>query len=417
MGEATNKQLVEHIFRHEYGKIVSFLTHKFGPSHLEVIEDAVQEALLKAMQLWGYQETPKNPTAWLLKVAKNKVIDTLRKRKHLTNADVLIHARSAESEKEEVLLNNRIGDSQLKMIFACCHPSLSPEYQIILSLKLIAGFGNREIAQALFKKEETVAKSFTRAKRRLQENVHTLDAPLELGLRSRLKIVLKVIYLLFSEGYATRSGAELIKKDICIEAIRLALLLTHNTHCNTAEVHALIALMCFHAARFEARIDKEGHLVDLENQDRALYNRELINIGIQHLEDAKVHENPSDYHLQAAVSYYHCTAKHFKDTNWKAILHLYDLQMARNFSPITQLNRLVPFHRVYGAEKAMEALGDFEKSPYFIDNVLFHALKAELLLELKDIEASKQAFQKAMQRTQNERERHHLYKKLQAIEA
>ncbi|GAB5473427.1 MAG: sigma-70 family RNA polymerase sigma factor [Maribacter sp.] len=417
MGEVNNEQLVEHIFRHEYGKIVSFLTYKFGPSQLEVIEDAVQEALLKAMQVWGYGEPPKNPTAWLLKVAQNRVIDTLRKKKHLVHVDVLLPSKNSEPQKGEVLLNTAIGDSQLKMIFACCHPSLSAEYQIILSLKLIAGFGNREIAQALFKKEETVAKSFTRAKRRLQDKVRTLDIPLELGLQSRLKIVLKVIYLLFSEGYATRSGSGLIKKDICMEAIRLALLLTDNKYCDTPEVHALIALMCFHASRFDARIDSDGNLVDLENQDRSLYERELINIGIYHLEDASVKENPSDYHLQAAISYYHCTAKNFDDTNWQAILQLYDLQLARSFSPIAQLNRLVPFHRVFGAEKAMKSLRDFEKSPYFIDNALFNAIKAELLLELKDLKGSKLSLQRAIDRTHNEMERNHLYKKLRALDA
>lgn len=414
MKGARNEKLVEHIFRHEYGKIVSFLTHKFGPSHLEEIEDAVQEALLNAMRLWGFQETPKNPTAWLLKVAKNKVIDALRKQKGHVDIEVLFRTENSELT-EEMLLNTQIGDSQLKMIFACCHPALSPEYQIILSLKLIAGFGNREIAKALFKKEETVAKSFTRAKRKLQKTVHTLDVPLELGLQSRLKIVLKVIYLLFSEGYATRSGAELIKKDVCIEAIRLALLLTNNTYCDSPEVHALIALMCFHASRFEARIDPNGCLIDLENQDRALYNRKLIGIGIDHLERASVEENPSDYHLQAAISYYHCTAQTFADTNWRAILQLYDLQLAQRFSPIAQLNRLVPYHRVFGAEKAMKALLDFEKSPYFIDNAMFNALKAELLLELQDLEGSKRALKRAIERSLNDMERQHLRKKLKTI--
>jgi len=192
MGATKNEQLVEYIFRHEYGKIISFLTYKFGPSHLEIIEDAVQESLIKAMQVWGYSEAPKSPTGWLLMVAKNKVIDPLRKKKHIVYTNALVHIGNLESQAEEVFLNTIINDSQLKMIFACCHPSLSQEYQIILSLKLIAGFGNKEIAKALLKKEETIAKSFTRAKRKLQNNVHTLDTPLELGLQSRLKIVLRV---------------------------------------------------------------------------------------------------------------------------------------------------------------------------------------------------------------------------------
>ena len=411
------EHLVEHIFRHEYGKIIAFLTYKFGPSHLETIEDAVQEALIKAMQIWGFNEPPTNPTAWLLRVAKNKVIDSLRKQKKMVDdAPVSDHALSS-SVQEEVRLNTSISDSQLKMIFACCHPSLSQEYQIILSLKLIAGFGNKEIAKALLKKNETVAKSFTRAKQRFKSNVKTLNIPVELGLKSRLNIVLKVIYLLFSEGYASSSGEVLIKKDICIEAIRLATLLTNNKYCNQPEVHALIALMNFHASRFDARIDENGEIVDLENQNRTLYDSEMIKNGIQHLELSRVIMNPSHYHLQAAISFFHCSAKRFEETDWESILQLYDLQLARQYSPIIQLNRLVPFHKVHGAEKAMIELQHFEKSAYFIDNALFNAIKAQLMLEMKNFSGSKKALKKAIELTQNALERKHFYKKLEALHA
>lgn len=415
MEQIRSEELVEHIFRHEYGKIISFLAYKFGPSHLETIEDAVQEALIKAMQIWGFNEPPKNPTAWLLQVAKNRVIDTLRKEKKIVHADSISNFGVKISVQEEVRLNDIIGDSQLKMIFACCHPSLSQEYQIILSLKLIAGFGNKEIAKALLKKDETVAKSFTRAKKKFKANVETLDIPVELGLRSRLNIVLKVIYLLFSEGYASSSGEVLIKRDICIEAIRLATLLTQNKYCNLPEVHALISLMNFHASRFDARIDSKGEIVDLESQNRKLYDSKMINKGIQHLAFSRVKKNPSHYHLQAAISYFHCTAKSFDETDWKSILQLYDLQMQRQYSPIIQLNRIVPFHMINGADKAIKELQDFEQSPYFINNSLFNAIKAQLMLEMGKLSSSKKALKMAIELTQNELERKHFRKKLDAL--
>lgn len=413
MGKTKGKYLVEHVFRHEYGKIISFLAHKFGPSHLETIEDGVQEALIKAMQVWGYNEPPKNPTAWLLRVANNKVIDNLRRDKKITNDDsVPEYDNSRQSKHDEVYLDDIINDSQLKMIFACCHPSLSQEYQIILSLKLIGGFGNKEIARALLKKEETVAKSFTRAKKKLKANVETLDIPIELGLKSRLNIVLKIIYLLFSEGYTTSSGESLIKRDICLEAIRLALLLSQNKYCDQPETHALISLMCFHTARFNARIDSNGDMVDLEHQNRALYDLELIRIAIQHLKRAEVDEHPSEYHMQAAIAYCHSTAKSFANTDWQSILRLYDLQLQKQYSPIVQLNRIVPFYKVHGAKKAMQELQRYEKSPHFIANALFYAIKAELLSDSKNLDSSKRALKNAIELTQNELERKHLKKKL-----
>ena len=412
MGESKKRHLLEHVFRHEYGKIVSFLVHKFGPSHIESIEDAVQESLIKAMQVWAYDEPPSNPTSWLLRVANNTLIDSLRRNKKMVQTNDVSFLDLRQTAQEEVSLHHTINDSQLKMVFACCHPSLSQEYQIILSLKLIGGFGNKEIAKALLKKEETIAKSFTRAKKRLKDNVKTLDSPLEIGLKSRLVIVLRIIYLLFTEGYSASSGAVLIKKDICIEAIRLALLLTLNKSCDRPEVHALIALMCLHASRFEARTDQNDEMVDLENQDRNLYDRELIKVGIQHLEKAAVDSQPSDYHLQAAVAYYHSTAKSFQDTDWQRILQLYDLQLQRQYSPIVQLNSIVPFYKVYGAKKAMQELRTFEQGPYFMDTALYYAIKAELELKIGNIKASKVALKNAIDRTQNEIEKNHFIKKL-----
>ena len=405
-------KVVENIFRYEYGKIMAILISKFGPSYLERVEDAVQDALLKAMQVWGYKKVPDNPTSWLLRVASNNLIDTLRRDKKLMfkEGDTALNSVTVP---EEFALENTISDSQLKMIFACCHPSLSVEYQIILSLKLIGGFGNREIAKVLLKNEEAVAKSFTRAKRKLKEQISTLDVPVEIGLQSRLFVVIRVIYLLFSEGYAPSSGDLVIKKDVCFEAIRLALILMENEYCRHADLHALIALMCFHVSRFDARLDEHKEMIDLEHQDRSRYNQELIQIGIKHLENAgKETLQPSNYHLEAAVSYYHCVAKTFQETDWKRILYLYDLQLKQQYSPVVELNRIIPFYMVHGAREAFRELRKFETGQYFKANKLYHAIQAELFTQLNSFKDAIVSLESAIKLTNNALEKKHLSKKL-----
>ncbi len=413
MNQTNQNPIIEHVFRHEYGKITSILVHKFGPSHLEKIEDVVQDAFLKAMQVWGYKEVPKNPTAWLLRVANNGLIDIFRKDKKLQEYNGIDDLfQGLTTNQKDISLENTIQDSQLKMIFACCNPSLSTENQIILSLKLIGGFSNKEISRALLKKEEAVAKSFTRSKQKFKEKVKTLDIPIEMSLSSRIQIVLKVIYLLFSEGYATSSGEAIIKRDICYEAIRLALLLKENQSTNTSELYALIALMCFHTARFDARIDDNNELIDLENQDRTKYNQELIRIGMNHFHTAKekLSQNPS-YFLQAAVSYQYCEASSFEEIKWKSILSIYDLQLKYADSPIIRLNRVIPFYKVHGLQKGLECLQAMNENKKFEENGLFHSIKAQILQELKEIKKSKEAYQLAIDLSKNEIQKKHLIKK------
>ena len=408
---------LEHIFRHEYGKITAILVHKFGPNNLEKIEDVVQDAFLKAMQVWGYQEVPQNPTAWLLRVANNKLIDSFRRSKKIQEQeDVSVFSKSLSSQEEEISLQNKIQDSQLKMIFACCNPVLSTESQIILSLKLIGGFSNKEISRALLKKEEAVAKSFTRAKKKFKEKIKTLEIPIEMGLISRINAVLKVIYLLFTEGYTASSGEAMIKRDICYEAIRLALLMTENTSTNVSEVHALISLMCFHTSRFEARVDEQGDLIDLEHQDRSKYNRELIRVGMIHFYTAKEKpsQNPS-YFLQAAVSYQYCNAKSFEEIDWKSILEIYDAQLKYSFSPIIRLNRVIPFYKVYGAEKGLVLLEEINEDADLENNGLYHSIKAQLLQETSQNQKSKTSLERAIALTKNKIQKKHLEKKLDQL--
>ncbi|MEL6975949.1 MAG: sigma-70 family RNA polymerase sigma factor [Bacteroidota bacterium] len=403
---------VEHLFRKEYGKLVALLTNRFGASHLEQIEDVTQDTFLKAMKLWGYQEVPDNPTAWLYRVASNGLLDKFRKegRMDLVSDDFQFPEKG-ENTLNEISLEN-IQDSQLRMIFACCHPNLSQEHQIILSLKLMGGFSNKELADALLKKEEAVAKSFTRAKKSFREKVKMIQIPVQMGLQTRLFQVLKVIYLLFSEGYSATTGTQFIKRDICHEAMRLALLLRENKYCKHPNLEALLALMCFHASRFDARINLEGQLVSLEHHDRNQYNQELIQIGTFHLECAGDDDMmPSQYHLEAARSFYHSTAKRFEETDWKNILQLYDFQLKQQFSPMIALNRIVPFEKVHGAEKALKALNELSQKTDFEDSGLFYAIKAGLLrtLQKKSYEST---LEKAIALTENELVKQYLRTKL-----
>jgi RNA polymerase sigma-70 factor (ECF subfamily) len=412
------KPLLERLFRSEYGKVVATLTHTFGTGQLENIEDAVQDALIKAMQLWGFTKVPDNPTAWLYKVAQNGIIDRLRKERHYVRFSGAVPFYLPENANIEALaLDSSIGDSQLKMIFACCHPSLSAQYQLILSLKLIGGFSNRELSLALLKKEEAVAKAYTRAKRQLKAKLKSLESPVEIGLRSRLFVVLRVIYLLFSEGYSSNSGTQIIKKDICYEAIRLALLLRENPYCRNEQLEALLALMCFHASRFEARLDAKGELIDLEHQDRRLYSEPLIRIGKYHLEQAgRMQQQPSKYFLEAAVSFEHCRAAVFEETNWENILKLYDQQLHKYDSPIVALNRIVPFNKVHGPEKALAEFRLLEQHPDFRPGVLSNAILAEIYKELTQYSEATVSLKTAIRLSRNEVEKGHFKKKLRAMQ-
>ncbi len=417
MNQTNQHTSLDHIFRHEYGKIVAILVHKFGASNLEKIEDVVQDAFLKAMQVWGYKEVPNNPTAWLLRVANNGLIDVFRREQKVQQHDEInTFLSNISNEDQEVSLDTTVNDSQLKMIFACCNPALSSESQIILSLKLIGGFSNKEISWALLKKEEAVAKSFTRAKKKFKEQVKTLEIPVEMGLSSRISIVLKVIYLLFTEGYTASTGAVIIKRDICYEAIRLALLLVENKTTNISEVHALIALMCFHTSRFDARIDMNNALIDLEHQDRNLYNKELIQIGMGHLYQAKERRlsNPS-YYLQAAVSYQYCEASSFEEIHWESVLNLYDLQLKYSYSPMVRLNRVIPLYKVHGPKIGLEVLLSMNRELKLQENALFYSIKAEILKELNQFSQAQKALKKAIDLTKNEVQRIHLKKKLEKL--
>jgi len=402
-------QLVDHFLRTEYGKAVSLLSNRFGGSHIELAEDAVQEALIKAMQTWPYNKVPDNPTGWILRVAGNKMIDQLRRDQKTAN--------EAIPEKfEELSINlESINDDLVRMIFACCHPSISEENQIILTLKILCGLSVREISCCLLKKEEAVAKAYTRAKKKFKVEEIKLVLPPANEIEKRLEIVLKIIYLLFNEGYKSTEGENLIREELCEEAIRLNAVLIDNEICDTPSANALMALMHFNASRFEARVDENGEMLNLENQDRSKWDKQLINNGIKYLEKATDSGTVNEYLIQAGINSFHCTAPNFEHTNWNGILDLYDMHVEINSNPIIQLNRIIPLEKVHGSILALAEINRLEKTSFFETYYLFYAIKAGVLENLNEKEESISSYTKAIGLTKNQREINYLNQKISSI--
>lgn len=414
----STEELVDHFFRHESARVISHLTAHFGTRHLEEAEDAVQEALFKAMHSWP-RAVPNNPTAWILTVARNKIIDTLRRNKKVTTEDDEALIGKIESvgntAMTDVEIDDFLKDDLLKMMFACCHPSLTVESQIILTLRILCGLGTSEVARALMKNDEAVAKAYTRAKQKLRDHKIKPAVPTQKKAKEKLNVILKVLYLLFNEGYKSSTGNDLIKKDLCLESMRLTKILSDSPFNREPEVNALMAMMCFHTSRFDSRTNNKGELLTLKEQDRSTWNKELIEMGSFYFQKSyasDVFETMTEYHVMAAMAGLHCQAKDYESTDWEQLLGLYDMQMAFRPSPVVELNRLVVYARVHGDEQALKELQKLEEHAFLTNYYLFYAIKGELLMQLKRYDEAGSALKKAIDLTENETERKHLQKKL-----
>ena len=399
---------IDHLFRHEYAKIVSYLTAKFGAAQIDFIEDAVQDALYKAMQLWSYQDMPPAPGKWLYQTAHNGLIDKLRRNaKSVTYEPATMNNATEATELPE---DGILKDEELRMIFACCHPSMKEQEQIMLSLKLLCGFSNLEIARALFKSPDAVKKALTRAKQKFKSEVGHLEIPSKVDLKERMSVVLKVLYLLFNNGYTAYDGKEVLKKDVCEEAIRLTGLLYEHAISNTPETSALLSLMCFNFSRFNAREDAEGNLLTLEQQNWEAWDQALIGLGLRFLEESAVGENISKYHFEAAIAYEYACSKSFESIKWHSILNLYDILSSYYYSPNIALNRLVVFEKVKSAKAALTELNKLsEKS--LLSNHLYYAIKGDFEKKL-GLTVYAQTLKKAIELTANQKEKAFLREKM-----
>ena len=399
--------LVDHLFRERAGQMVAWLTRVFGPAHLELAEEVVQDALMKALQQWPYSGVPDNPAGWLFQVARHGALDALRRHTAFRDRSAEIAAELTRSTAgpHGSELDDRIQDDELRMIFLCCHPALPQDARVALSLKTAGGFSVQEIARAFLVGDAAIAQRLVRAKRQLRE----LDVPFELpsgaDLSARLDSVLEVIYLLFNEGYSPREGDEVVRLDLCHEALRLARLVAGNQATATPAAHALAALIAFQTARLPSRVDDHGEIVLLEDQDRRLWDARLIALGFSHLEHSAEGNAMTPYHVQAAIAAAHASARSAAETPWEMILQLYDDLRALNPSPLVLLNRVVVVWKVYGAAIALEELAALERDPVLRSYYLLPAVKGRLLAADGQAAEARRTFEAALELPCSEPER------------
>lgn len=407
-------ELVDHLFRNRAGQMVSHLTRLLGPEHLDLAEEAVQEALLKALQLWPYSGIPENPAGWLFRVARNAALDTVRhqaltmEKEPAVTAEILRAALPSVSDDAD--LEEQLRDDELRMILMCCDPSVSEDARVALSLKTVGGFSVREIARAFLADEATIAQRLVRAKRQLREMKIRFELPAGKDLTARLDSALEVFYLMFNEGYTAFSGENLVRQDLCGEALRLGRLVAGSS-VGTPSAHALVALMAFQAARLPARVDDRGELVLLEDQDRNLWDRTRIGLGFHHFAECAQGDLISAYHLQAAIAATHARAQNGEAPDWKAILDLYDELMELSLSPVVALNRVVAVSRVHGAERALAEIEFLAADPALRQYYLLPAVKGQLLFDLGEREAAWRYFGEALERPCSDPERRFLQRK------
>ncbi|MBG6129999.1 RNA polymerase sigma-70 factor (ECF subfamily) [Aquimarina sp. EL_43] len=383
-GSKTNiRKKIDHLFRHEYGKLVAVLTKTFGTSNIELAEDVVQEAMLEALNKWSYEGIPDNPTGWIYKVAKYKAVNIVNreqyKREHAS--EVARHLQSewtVAAALKHIFTDKEIADDQLRMIFTCCHPSISTDSQIALTLKTLCGFSIPEIAKAFLTTNENINKRLVRARKTIKEANIPFEVPVGKKLEHRLSSVLETIYLLFNEGYNATSGDTIIRFELCEEAIRLAEIIASNANINSSQTYALLALMSLNTSRFDSRIDKSNNLLNLEHQDRNKWDKALIKKGLYYLEFSAKQNEISIYHILATISAHHCTAKTYESTDWESILALYDLLVDIDNSPLVLLNRVVVIAKLTNSQEALEQLNNIEGDSIFLSYLPYYTTKAEL---------------------------------------
>lgn len=404
-----SKELAEHFFRHEYAKMVAVMTRYFGTGQVDRAEDIVQDTLLEAINFWEYKGIPDNPQAWLYTVAKNKALNAIKRKKLHNRHENEIKNGHGEPHLEisidELFSEQRIADDQLRMIFACCHPAIAQESQIALVLKTLCGLSISEIAKAYLTNNETINKRLVRARKILRHNHVQFEIPSQTELENRLNTVLKTIYLLFNEGYSATNGSRLIRYELCTEAIRLAeLIISHSSFKSNTPVHALLALMLLDAARFEARQDGAGNIIEMSKQDRSKWSPGLINQGLYHLGKIQESRQISIYHVLATISAYHCTSPSYASTDWRAILSLYDTLLLFDHSPIVLLNRAIAVSRIHGSGQAIAELVELEATGALRNYYLLHSTLAELYFEQKQYEKAADRLEQAIQLTRNDAE-------------
>lgn len=414
--------LTGHLFRNESKKMTAVLTRIFGLQNAATAEDVVQETLLQALNTWKLKGIPDNPKAWLYRVAKNKAIDIIRRNKYSSTFDfndrekhLLTSGYTVNLAIDHFWQEDSIKDDLLRMMFACCHPEISPENQVTLILKTLCGFSTAEVAKAFLTSEDTISKRLYRTKSFFRERHIEFEIPSVTEIKNRVDVVLNAVYLLFNEGYNATHNEELVRKDLMEEAMQLCHLLAEHPHTRLPEVFALMALMCFHTARNEGRLSAEGDIILLPLQDRSKWDDRLINEGNNYMNLAAVGNDISNYHLEAAIAFEHCIAPRFEDTNWTRILQLYEWLCRLSPSPVRELNRAAAIMEAHGPEKGLEAVEQINDSRQLETFYLYNALLGELHYRLHNPVKAKMYLETAAGQTRSEAEKRLLANKIRAV--
>jgi RNA polymerase sigma factor (sigma-70 family) len=376
----TRRGLVEHFFRHEYGRLVAMLTRRVGVRHIELVEDAVQSALVAALSAWTEPAMPNDPGAWLYRTAYNRLIQDLRRESGRLKI-LAVAARGladGSAEPDEPVSTNEIRDDLLRMLFVCCDEAIPWDSRLVLALKTLCGFSTGEIALRLFTSEASVHKRLARARDRLRQAAPNVDMPPLETLRSRLPSVHGVLYLLFNEGYLSAHAEQAIRRELCEEAVRMTTLLAEHPVGAVPETFALLALMHLHVARLGSRVDEMGGLVLLEEQDRSLWDRDRIRVGAEWLERSAGGDVFSRFHAEAAIAAEHCVAASFEQTRWQEIADLYGMLERIAPSPLHTLNRAVAVAEWQGPEVGLALLDGIAAPARMSGSYLWEAVMGDL---------------------------------------
>lgn len=411
-------QTIDHLFRHESGKMVAVLSKLLGLQHLETAQDIVQDTLLQALSTWSYNGLPDNPAGWLHRVARNRAIDYLRRDNTFKTirpqyAYLLQNESTDTTAINSFFEEGEIQDSQLRMIFACCHPTIPVESQIALALKTLCGLSVNEIAKAFLTSEDTIAKRIYRAKEKIRTEKIELELPHPSQLPKRLDAVLHSLYLLFNEGYNSSHPDQLIRDELCEEAMRLTYILTQNHTTNLPRTSALLALFCFQASRLQARLDDKGNIILLKYQDRNLWYKPLIQRGYFFL-DSATREETSTYHLEAAIAYLHAVSPSFEATDWKAIYYLYSILYQQHTTPFIALNKAIAAGYAINKDAALEELKQIKGLEKYY---LYHTAIAEMYFDKEEKEKALRYYNNALALTSSLVEKQLLKDKIRSCES
>jgi RNA polymerase sigma factor (sigma-70 family) len=409
-----------HLFRHEAGRIVAALTRVFGVHNLSLAEDVVQDALCRALEVWKFRGVPDNPSAWLMTSAKHRALDVLRRERTARTFAPEV-GRLLESEwtvapaLEELFNPLAIRDDELRMMFSCCHPRLREEVQVALVLHILCGFGVGEIANAFLCNEGAIEKRIARGKKVIAGSKTLFDLAGESDFAGRLGAVQRALYLLFNEGYHG-AGVSAVRVPLCAEAMRLAALLIEHAPSATPKTHALLALMCLHAARLPARIDGAGDLIPLLEQDRALWDQRLVQEGERLLDLSASGVEVTEYHVEAAIASVHADASAVKDTRWDQIVSLYDARLSIRPSPVVALQRALAVAQLDGPEEGIKEIRRIAGSERLATYPFYFAALGELELRRGDRKAAGSHFRAALQLARNGMERRFIAGRIRACE-